>query len=248
MFHLLANYVSIGQTADTDVTPVTDDVFLIQNSHFVPQSDIMLLAAAGMSANLTRLKLATPKTRQVVNPYIRPLNGAATPPSNPAVADYRQNPFKLRGLEEIQLLGTSSLASGNEDLTTLMWLGTGIDAPPAGDIFTMKGTSTTTATVNTWTQITVTWSDTLPQGQYACVGLQHQSAGGQAARLTFYGQQFRPGALSVTALANRSHEMFTKGRLGVFGRFLQTAMPLVEVICDSADTSHEVYLDLIRVG
>lgn len=248
MFHALAYFEALGTTADTDIAPVSDDVFLIQNSHFVPQMDVKLIAAAVMSATLSRVKIATPKTRQVVNPFLRPLIEAAIPPDNPGVVDYRSNPFGLKGLEEISILATSAVAMGTENFTALLLVGSGVDASPAGDIFTMRGTSTTTAVVNSWTQISMAWSDTLPQGTYACVGLQHESAGAQASRLIFYGQQFRPGALSVNALSRRSHPMFTKGGLGVYGRFIQTAMPLVEVLSNSADTSHEVYLDLIRVA
>lgn len=248
MFHTLAWFVSIGQTVDTDVTPVTDSVMLIQNSHFVPQSDLRCFWAAAMSATLNRARFATPKTRQVTNPWIRPLIQAATPPNNPNVRDWLDSGFSFKGLEEIQLLATSGLAMGNENFTAVASLGVGLQPAPQGDYYPLRGTSTTAAVANKWTQVSMTWQDTLPAGTYAIVGLEHESANAQAARLILQNQQFRPGALSVTGLGNRQNHALTHRKMGVFGTFIQTAMPLVEVLCNAADASHEVYMDIIRVG
>jgi hypothetical protein len=247
MFHTLANFIAIGTTADTDVTPVQDDIVLIQNSHFVPPQDIQLLYSAAMSATLSRVKLSTPKTRVVTNPFIRPIIGAVKPASNPNIADYRLNPFHLRALEEISFLATSAIAMGTENLTIVTGLQISPDPMPPGDIFTLRGTSTTAAVANKWTSITVTWADNLPNGTYACVGSFHQSAQAQAHRLIFQGQNWRPGGLSMTNLTDRTPDMFVKGGLGVWGRFLQTAMPTPQVLCNAADAAHEVYLDLIRI-
>lgn len=247
MFHTLANFVSIGQTVDTDVTPVQDDIVLIQNSHFVFQQDVQLLFAAAMSATLTRCKISTPKTRQITNPFLRPIIGGALPGNNPNIADYRANPFHLKGLEELVVQATSGLAMGNENFTSVMGFSLAPDPMPSGDVFTLRGTSTTAATVNKWTSITVTWQDNLPAGGYACVGFVHESTNGQASRLIFQNQVWRPGGISVGALTNRTHAMFEKGGLGVWGRFLQTAMPVPQVLCNAADASHEVYMDLIRI-
>lgn len=248
MFHTLAWFISIGQTADTDVTPVSDSVMLVQNSHFVPQQDVKLLWAAAMSATLNRARFATPKTRTLTNPWIRPIIEAAVPPSNPAVQFRGDNPFVFRGLEEIQLLATSGLAMGNENFTAVASLAVGMQPIPQGDIYPLRFTSTTPAVANKWSQLTVTFQDTLPTGTYAVVGLEHESANGQAARLIFQGQQFRPGALSVTALANRQNSVFYDRKFGVFGTFPQTAMPLIEVLCNGADASHEGYMDIIRIS
>ncbi|HET6917655.1 MAG TPA: hypothetical protein VFH56_16330 [Acidimicrobiales bacterium] len=244
----MAWFISIGQTVDTDVTPVTDSVMLIQNSHFVPQSDLKCLWAAAMSTTLSRARFASPKTRQVTNPWIRPIIQGSVPPTNPNVRDWLDSGFQFKGLEEIQLLATSGLAMGNENFTAIASLGVGIQPAPQGDYYPLRGTSTTAAVANKWSQITVTWQDTLPAGTYAVVGLEHQSANGQAARLIFQNQQYRPGAMSITSLANRQNHALTHRRMGVFGQFIQTAMPLVEVLANAADASHEIYMDIIRVG
>lgn len=247
MFHTLGWFISIGQTVDTDVTPIQDNVMLIQNSHFVPQMDLKIIWAAAMSATLSRVRFATPKTRQVTNPWIRPLIQAAIPPTNPNLRIWTDSPFAVRGLEEIQLLATSGLAMGNENFTAIASLGTGIQPAPQGDYYPLRGTSTTAVTANKWSSITVTWQDTLPAGTYAVVGLEHFSAAAQAARLIFQNQQFRPGSISVNSLGNRQNQLLAKRQMGVFGTFVQTAMPIVEVLANAADASHEIYMDVIRI-
>lgn len=248
MFHVLANFLNIGTTVDTDITPVTDSVFLIQNSHFVPQSDLYLFAAAAMEATPSRVRIVTASLRIPSTPWLRPLITGAIPPNIPVIPDYRANPLLLKALEEVQVWATSAIAMGNEHFTSLLFVGDTITPPPQGNIVTMRGTSTTAATVNAWTQLTMTWQDTLPFGQYGIVGLQHFSANAQACRLVVNGQLWRPGALSVNALGNYTHPMFTKGGLGLWGTFRSTAMPIPEVLCDAANATHEVYLEFVRMS
>lgn len=248
MFHLLANFISIGTVADTDVTPIQDNVILIQNNHFVFQQDMQLLAATFMEITPSRARIVTPSLRIPSTPWVRPLITGAVPPNIPVIADYRANPLTLRALEETYWLATSALAMGNENATGLMWVGDGITPPPVGRIITMRGTSTTAASANKWSPITVTWQDTLPLGTYGIVGLQVQSANAQAARLIINGQPWRPGSLSVTALGNYGVPMFLKGGMGLWGTFRQTAMPIVEVLANAADAAHEVYLEFVQMA
>lgn len=248
MFHVLANFISISTAVDTDVTPVTDNVILIQNSHWVFQNDMYLLAAAAMEATPARVRIVTPSLRIPSTPWLRPLITGAVAPNMPVLPDYRGNPLLLKALEETQILATSAIAMGNENFTSLLFVGDGVTPPPAGNIVTMRGTSTTAAVANKWSQITVTWQDTLPFGSYGIVGFQHQSTNAQAARLIINGQQWRPGALSVTALGNYSHPMFLKGGLGLWGTFRSVAMPLVEVLANAADATHELYLEFVRLS
>lgn len=248
MFHLCANFVAIGQTVDTDVPPITDSVILIQNSHFVFQQDMYLFTIVPMSTTLQRVRIVTASLRIPSTPWVRPIVSGSIPPNQPVIADYRANPLLLRALEETQVWATSGLASGTEHFTSGMFVGDTITPAPQGNIVTMRGTSTTTATANAWTQLTMTWQDTLPFGTYGIVGLQHESANAQFCRLVINGQQWRPGAMSVNALLNYSHPMFTKGGLGLWGTFRSTAMPIPEVLCNAADASHEVYLEFVRMS
>ena len=248
MFHLAAYTALLSTTVDTDIAPLTDSVLLIQNSHFVLQSDMYLFMAYAMSATHTRTRIILPSFRVVTTPWIRPISQATTTPNNPNLADYREHPLRIKALEELQISATSGIAMGNERYTALLALGDTITPPPVGDIFTLRGTSTTAAVANAWSQLTMAWQDTLPQGQYAIVGLSHESANAIACRLIVNGQPWRPGALSFTSFANRTNDMFHRGGLGVWGTFRSVAMPIPEVLCNAADAVHEVYLEFIRSG
>lgn len=249
MQHLLGWYISIGQTADTDVTPIADPVMTIQNGHFLPQQIMNLYWAAAMSATLSRAKFATPKTRVMTNPYIRPIIEAAKPPTNPAVMTLWDRPFAFNALEEIQLLATSALAMGNESCYGIALVGGPLTPAPAGDYYRLRFTSTTTLTAHVWSQLTgPTFQDTLPQGTYAVVNLEVFSATAVAARIIFNGQQYRPGSLAINALSNQQSPWISRRQGGIMGQFTQTALPLIEVLADAADTSQEGYLTIVRVG
>lgn len=247
MFHCAAFTVNIGTTADTDVPAVVDDVLLIQNNHFVPQQDMQLLWAAAGSATISRARLNSPTLRLITLPFIRPVYIGAVPGDTRNVADYRPNPFRVRGLEELSAQATSGVAM-TERLNILIGLQDRFDPVPAGDIYTMRGTSTTTSTANAWTTLTTTWADNLPTGRYAIVGLSGFAATAVAFRLIVPGYAWRPGAICGDSAGDQINEMFLKGGLGVWGYFNSWAMPLVQTLNNAAVATHEYYLDLIRIS
>lgn len=245
--HLLALSESHG-IGPVDVDVVPDGIFTVQNGHFLPQRDHFLYWAAAMNSAMDRVQLVTPTLRQITSPFITPLILALISGNSRNVADYRRFPLRLRQLEELQLLATLSAAGPTRTTILLAIYDARPPAAPSGDIFTMRGASTTAAVANAWSLLTVAWQDNLPNGLYACVGLRHISANGQAARLQFEEQAYRPGTLSSNVDTEQFHEMFMKGELGEFGRFQSYRMPQVEVLANAADAVHEVYMDLIRVG
>lgn len=244
-FHVAAFTESIVQLTNEDISALTDDILAIQNGHLFPQMDMDLQFVAVMSPNMDRARLVSPTMRQVTLPFIRPLNVAALPATDPNVADYRDIGIHLRGLEEFALEVTTN-AAGPSRVTGVVGLGGPIDPIPVGDVFTFRGTSTTAAVANAWSTLAVTFADILPAGNYAIVGGEHQSTNGQAFRLILEGQYWRPGGISVSALGNRTHWMFYKGGLGVWGRFKSTRLPIVQVLANAADAAHEIYLDIVR--
>lgn len=248
MFHLAAYTALLGTTVDTDISPLTDSVLLIQNGHFVLQNDMYLFAAYAGSATLTRTRIILPSFRVVTTPWIRPISQATIPPNSPNLADYTGRPLRIKALEELQISATSAIAMGTERFTALLALGDTITAVPQGDTFTLRGTSTTAAVANAWSQLTMAWQDTLPQGTYTIVGLGHESTNAIACRLIVNGQPWRPGSLSFNSFANRQNDLWLKGGMGAWGQFRSVAMPIPEVLCNAADAVHEVYLDFIRSG
>lgn len=247
MHHLAAYYGSIANVANTDTPAVTDSILAIQNGHFLPQSDMQLVFAGAVGALLNRARIASPRLRQITLPFIRPSVVGATFGNPVQVADYSQNTLKIGGLEELEFDVTNS-AAGPTDTWGIIGLRNGKEPAPQGDIYTIRGSSTTVATALAWSQITMTWADILPAGLYAIVGLQHISTGPIAARLILENQTWRPGAPSAPDITTAQHPLFLKGGLGSWGNFRSTRMPIVEVLCIAADATHEIYLDIVRIA
>ena len=247
MHHTSAFHLNATTQALANVPPVTDDVLAITNSHYQLNRDLDLVYAATFGAAITRARLSSPSFRQVTLPELLPYGGSVLPGSPPLIADYRANPLRVKALEELGL-DLSFTAGVADDVYGVIGLSGGFEPMPRGDVFTLRGTATTTLTVASWSTLSVTWADTLPAGQYAVVGLVGQSANAIAARLIFDGQSERPGSVSVNALTDQIPDMNVKGGLGVWGRFRSTAMPQVQILSDVADTSETILMDIVRLA
>lgn len=246
-FHMAAYTELLGTTANTDIDALTDDIITITNAHFQPQRDYDLVFAHVQSATLNRVRLVSPSMRQITVPFIRPITLATLPATDPNVADYRSNPFRIRALEEFAMEATSDIAMGTERFTGLVGLSSGLTPMPRGDVYTFRGTSTTAAVANTWTTLTTTFADILPAGSYVVVGGDYVATNAIAFRLNFENQIERPGGLGFATLGLRSHWMFYKGGLGIWGMFTSTRNPIVQVLNNAADAVHTIHLDIVRV-
>lgn len=246
--HLVAWRESIAQTVENDLTPVPDQVMAIQNSHFVPSVATAIIMAYCSSVNLTLARLISPKFRQITTPYIRPTGAALLPISRPPIMDLRNNPLIANAFEELQLNATQT-GAGAEVVTALGWLQKGIRSPaPQGDIFTMRGTGTTTVTAGAWSLCPITWADSLPNGNYAVVGMSFVSTTGQAARLILNNQMDRPGCIGLATDGLIPPYQCLMGGLGTWGTFQSNVMPQVEVLCNATDTAQEVFIDIVRIA
>lgn len=248
MHHTLAWRLSLADATATDVTPVTDGIMTIQNSHFLPQKNYQLLYAYFGAATPSRARFITPTFRQLSTPWIRPINPAIVPTDEPNMADYTANPLLIRGLEELQLEGMQSSGGAAVVAAVAGIASVPLGPAPAGDIIAMRGTGTTTVTAGAWTNCAITWQDTLPNGQYAVVGLEAIGTTCITARLIFEDQVERPGALGQSLVSGNGPRLFRHGGLGIWGRFTAFRIPSVEFLCNAADTAQEVYLHLIRIG
>ena len=245
-FHLLAYNNAGSTTANTDGTPVTDNVINIVNGHFFPQQDMRLIFAGTMCSNLDRSRITQPSLRLITLPFIRPLMDSVIPASLDRVADYTSNPLRIRGLEELG--NETTLSTGTTRVTTLYGVQDSYEAPPTGDIYTLRGTSSTSAVANSWTTLSVTWADQLPDGVYAVVGFDFVAANTMASRLIFEGQTWRPGCPAHAADTDIPDSLFHWGKLGTWGRFRQTAMPQVQTLSNTTTGTHEIYLQIVKVG
>jgi hypothetical protein len=248
VYHLAAYFVALGTTVDTDVPALTDDILTIQNNHFVLQQQMNLIAAAAMSATLTRAKLASPTMRQIASPYIRPVIGAVQPPNNPNMWLLDSNPFSIPPFEEIQNQATSGIAMGTENYTALIWLTQQMEPIVYGNAIPLRITSTGTAVTNAWTSIPITFQDTLPSGVYAMLFSEHFSTNAIAHRWIFSNQIPRPGQLSLASQSSRLPNAVSKGQFGIMGRFRSNDLPRFQVLCNGADAVHTIFAQVVRVG
>lgn len=248
MFHLAAYTALLGTTANTDITALADSVLNISNNHFRIFKAMRLLASWAASATLTRARLDSPVIRLYGNPFIRPVNVGVTPVDRGKI-DYTFNqPLSLPIREEIALQATSGIAMGTERFTGLIWLSDGIDPIASTDAFTVRATSSTAATANAWSQLTLTLDSALPTGTYALLNSEHQSTNAIAHRWIIPGQVLRPGFLSITSEGNMSPWANYDGRWGECGRFINDNLPIPEVLANGADATHVFYLTLQRVA
>jgi hypothetical protein len=249
LHHTVAWRLSIADASvATDITPVVDGIMTIQNNHFLPQKNYNLIYAYFGGAGATRARFITPSWRQVSTPWIRPINLSIVPLDEPNVADYSGNPLGIRGLEEWQLEGYQT-SGGAAVVVGVAGISEGPITPaPQGDIIAMRGTGTTTVTAGAWSNCSVTWQDTLPNGTYAVVGFEPTGATCVAGRLIFEDQVMRPGSVGQGLVSGNGSPLFRYGNLGVWGRFNAYRIPSVEMLCNAADTTQEVYLHLVRNG
>lgn len=248
MHHTIAWRESIADIVAEDIAPVVDGIMTIQNNHFLPQKPYDMLYAYFGGAGATRARLITPTFRQLSTPWIRPINLAIVPLDEANMADYSSNPLKVRGLEELQLEGYQTTGGAAVVMAVAGLSSTGNQPAPMGDIIAMRGTGTTTVTAGAWSNVAVTWQDTLPNGNYAVVGLECIGTTCVAGRLIFEDQVERPGCLGQSLTSGNGPALFRYGGLGIWGRFNAYRIPSVEFLCNAADTAQEIFLHLLRLS
>lgn len=247
MYHVLALQANTFGQTNYDMLPLADSWIPIQNNHYFPPDQMLLFGGWFGGASLTAVTLTTPRSRQVVPPRLYPIQSSLLPPDRPHIWDRRSNPFILNRVEEVSLLANIGGAA-NAYNTAILFVGDQLDPVPAGDIYSLHGTSTTAATANAWTQVTVSWDQTIPSGTYLVVGSQHQSTNAIAHRWYFRYKPNKPGFLSLTSLGNMTDPSYYFGGWGALGRFDTTAYPFLEVLCNAADASHDIVMNMIKIG
>lgn len=246
-FHVAAYSASLGSVTNNDTAPVTDGIILIQNSHLLPQvnTDIMFAWAGGTT--LGRARLNSPRIRQTVPAYIRPISLLASPANNDNVMLLQPGDLTVNGLEELVFEATTTGAGPAQTTCVLGLAGTFVPRP-SGNIYNVRATGTTTATAHAWTSCALTFDTVPPVGIYAVVGGELISTTCQGWRLTFDGQYYRPGFIGQANDTSRQLYLTYYGRTGVWGYFSTTNLPRLEVLCNAADTAQELYLQCIKVG
>jgi hypothetical protein len=249
MYHTAAYSQSVTNSlTNTTVNALADNVFKIGSQNgFVLQEDMMLLFAEVAPNNATAARLQSPKLAQFGYLQLTPLQTAAKTANGILIASWPYRPFTFRNQEEVvAYVDTGGAAAAVE--TIVVNFSNGVDPIPAGEELTIKFTSTTTATANAWTLLSMTLSQTLPEGRYAMLGSEVQSTNAIFHRWTFWGQFYRPGMPSTTAYTNQQYPGARDYRNGLLGMFSNVTLPNCEVLASAGDTSHTGFMHVIKVA
>ena len=241
-----------GQPASaslTNIAGLADQTMTVNGNNITITAPVNnLVAAYGRGAHMTRAQIFTPSLNRLYPYEIAPVDVSATPQQPNRFAFFPESPIGLQDEEFMQAIVIDATAAEQADV--FAWLSDGPIAPiSSGEIFTARATGTTTLTAATWTNVAITFTSTLPSGNYQCVGLRAQSTGLVAARMVFPGYEWRPGVIGCTATSDLGYPtVFRFGHLGEFGRFKNTVPPTIDCYSLSADTSETFHLDLIYLG
>jgi len=224
--------------ADPHVRVSGDDIW-------IPSELPMLAGYIAIGAVLTAARIESPTLRELTPIDVAPLDLATEPSTPAAFNDISKNPKAIGGGEALNFKATVSAAGRCLGLALLCDAAL---APVTGEIVTVKATNASTLTANAWTNGALTFAQSLPKGIYNVVGMRAQSAGLEAARLVLSGFSWRPGCVGADAYGDLVHPCFRAGQLGIWGSFPHDIPPTVDFLSISADTSQEVWLDLIKAA
>jgi len=187
--------------------------------------------------------------------------------SPPRFWDLSKNPKALRPTEFFNIFASQTSGGAENEAVFVQWSDNVYTPAPAlaagpsingnGQFTIAHGTGTTTLTANAWTQVTITLDTPLPAGFYALVGCRAMSAGALAFRIRpIVEPLWRPGGVAVQAAGqldapNQRYYNPSTGRVskwGVWVTFFQNTFPYVEFWSTSADTSEDVFFDLIKIS
>jgi len=235
---VLANVAAL---ADQHVRVSGDDII-------VPRAVPNIVGVYFLGLNFTLGQVASPSLRRRVNLDIEPGDRLALPlATTKSYLDYSRSPIPLDPEEALNALAAED-GVGAIRTTAGIWLADGPLSPITGDIVTVRATSATALVANVWSNVALTFTQTLPAGRWQVVGFRAQSANMQLARLVFVDGAWRPGVIGTNADNDSDVPIFRRGGVGSFGEFSHNTPPTVDCLANAADATQVFHLDLIKVG
>ena len=236
-----ATLVNVAALVDPHVRVVGDDIV-------VPSALPYVAGVYAIGSQLSRAQLVSPSIRRRYPLEVTPIEIAAEPADPVKYNSYFGSPIGLDADEALNFQAAEDGAGAGRS-TGLVWLCDGATTPISGEeMFTIRSTNASTLVAFTWTNGALTFSDSLPAGTYAVVGMRASSAGLIAARLVFSQFPWRPGCIGSDTLGEQGAPIFRMGGLGVWATFEHNTPPTVDFLSVSADTSQTVDLDLVLVS
>lgn len=250
MFHLCGFYEDIDTAVMAYITAIPDPMLrIVGDDLVVPDGMNQLMGCFPFGTTITQAQLLSPSLRRLALQDISPVNEGAEPVDTqfPAVFhDWFERPITLDISEALNAQINQALGAA-EDETVFVWMGSGMDPLPAGQMFTVRCTNTTTLVAYTWTNGALTFSQTLPAGRYALVGARACSAGLCGFRFVFPKAGWRPGGIGIDDVGDQDILRFRYGNAGLWGEFEHDLPPTVDFWSVSGDTAQTVHLDLIQI-
>lgn len=247
-FHLSAYAQSVDTAGNlTTINAVRDTILVANGVDLRVANFTRIIGVHASGVSLTRVQLQSPALRRLFQPDVRPISrGALTPAATPVAQFNLANPLVLDNNEALNVAVAEDVL-GAEQEDVLVWFADADIAPVSAPSFTVRATSATTLVAHTWTPGDITLSDTLPPGAYNVIGARAESAGLIGFRFVFRGSSPRPGGLGAINASARNPSGQRFGGWGVWGSFNDIALPSVEFLSASADTTETVFLDLVKV-
>lgn len=251
MMHLAVYTSTIAAGAVLlQLTQLADPIIpAINNGFQVMPAVPNLMAAAGVGTNLTRFQLTSGSIRGMF-PWDFDRVNVGPAIENPArFHDFSNNIIPLGLNEELDAFCVQSNAGAQREYVAV-WFTDYQPQQATGKWQTIHATATVTLTANVFTPVTLVLDNGLDGGTYAIVGASCFSAGALFFRFVPRGggNSYRPGGFAGQARDFLCPPDQRYGGWGQWMTFTNTAVPQIEVLSVSADTSEEFYLDLIKIA
>ena len=258
VLHVFAYRKSKTTTTEEEIDVVSDDVLTrtAGTRFMVPAGLTKIYWGFASGAYLGEARLYTPslETRKYRARIIPRNINDNNPVSSFDLIYLPTPPLSLMATEELSFLATVTDATAARNIIGVFALGPDTLPPkPAGEPIWVRATGSTTLTANTWTTVKITPEVQLEAGTYALINAICYSAGAVACRFIIPGLVWRPGFLAVQG--TNEYAGLTKAYWILkympeieYGRFSHLAVPEVQFLSTSADTSEVVYLKVVKVA
>lgn len=248
MIHLACyNATVTAGLTNVDIAAVNDQSLTISNGHYVLTEPARLAGVYSQGTSITRSRVNTPTLRAISLPYLEPVNRAVLPGNLPPFAKLGDYSLPLTPIDEIAFETSNDLASSTEVHTVGAFFQFGMRPIPTGAAYTLRATSTFTATANSWTSGAFVLDQVLPAGRYSIIGVRVIAANAIFGRLIFPAQTYRPGTIASASEGQNDFGIVRMGSMGELGQFDSIAQPQLEIFANGSCTSQTVYMDCIRI-
>jgi hypothetical protein len=163
MYHLACYKGDASVNANNfDLPAVNDSVLTLSNGHYILTQPARVKIAYVQAPSLTLARINTPKLRATSLPYIEPLRVGALPGNLPPAALYETNQLNLDPIDEIAIEVSNNNGISTEVTIAGLFLEMSNTPIPSGPSFTIRATSSFTATDGAWTNGAITFDQVLP--------------------------------------------------------------------------------------